>query len=209
METNVNKKPFKSPDLNAPRFRPKKLNLTNQSFYEQFVKDNPKMVGEQMPDIKDFKRIISTFNGKIWEKVIEERDGVQLPEQLGFLFIGTCNRSKENIDFHNSIRYGVKLQNKNWESDDYMAKIFYTNYETKYRFRNSDLWGFSALRDFKRTLAQVYPNEWKKYVQVDNLVRVSRLFRLHRYKHKKREEEKDVLTFYDEFNLDDPWQGQT
>lgn len=195
-------KSFKKPDLNAPRFRPKKLNLTNEKFYEQFVKDNPKL---SHLSVKDFKTIISTFNGRIWETVINERDGVQLPEQLGFLFIGTCPRKKDNIDFEKSGQHGVKLQNRNWESDQHIAKIFYTNYETKYRFRNSDLWGFTAVRDFKRTLAKVYPDEWKKYVQVDNMIRVSRLFRTQKFKMIKNDEAEELIEFYDEFNLDNPW----
>lgn len=196
------KKTFKKPDLNAPRFRPKKLNLTNEKFYEQFKKDNPRL---KHLTLADFKNIITTFNGKIWEKVVEERDGVQLPEQLGFLFIGTCPGKKDNIDFDKSGMYGVKLQNRNWESDAYVAKIFYTNYETKYRFRNSELWGFTAIRDFKRTVAKVYPQEWKKYVQVDNMVRVSRLFRTQKYKLYKKEEAEQLIEQYDEFNLNNPW----
>ncbi len=195
-------KTFKKPDLNALRFRPKKLNLTNEKFYEQFIKDNPKY---NHLTVKDFKNIIATFNGKIWETVINERDGIQLPEQLGFIFIGTCPRKKDNIDFEKSVEHGVKLQNRNWDSDDHIAKIFYTNYETKYRFRNSDLWGFTALRDFKRTLAKVYPQEWKRYVQVDNMVRVSRLFRTQKYKMTKKEEGEQLVELYDEFNLNNPW----
>ncbi len=198
-------KTYKKPDLNAPRYRPKKLNLTNTDFYNRFITDHPKL---SELSIKDFKKIISTFNGKIWEKVVEERDGVQLPEQLGFVFIGTCPRKKSNVDFEKSAIYGVKLQNQNWESDNYIAKIFYTNYETKYRFKNNELWGFTGLRDFKRKLASVYPQEWKKYIQVDNMIRVSRLFRIQKYKQSKRAEDFVLIEKYDEFNLDNPWQDQ-
>jgi len=199
------KKTFKKPDLNAPRFRPTKLNLTNQSFYDQFARDNPKL--NQLGKEK-FKEIIACFNGKIWEKVIEERDGVELPEQLGYVFIGTCPRKKDNIDFDKSAMYGVKLQNQNWESDNYVAKIFYTNYETKYKFKNNDLWGFIGVRDFKRNVAKTYPKEWKKYIQVDNMIRVSRLFRVQKYKQKKLAEGQMLMEHYDEFNLDNPWQDQ-
>jgi hypothetical protein len=193
-------KEYKKPDLNAPRYRPKKLNLTNTEFYKSFIKDNPKYDGCLTSD--EFKKIITTFNGCIWNGVIKERDGVQLPEQLGYIFIGSCPRKKSNVDFKKSEHYGTVLQNQNWESDDYLAKIFYTNFETKYRFKNHDLWGFKGLRNFTRAVGQVYPTEWKKYLQVDNNMKISRLFRQQKFKQFKTEETAELLKTYDEFNLD-------
>jgi len=193
-------KEYKKPDLNAPRFRPKKLNLTNVEFYNRFIEENPKY---NTLTIEQFKDVIKTFNGLIWEGVINERDGVQLPEQLGYLFIGSCPKKKgENTDYKKSQHYGVKLQNQNWESDQYTAKIFYTNFETKYRFKNHDLWGFTGLRDFKRSVAKNYPKEWKKYIQVDNLLKISRLFRIEKERHTQKDETAELLKNYDEFNLD-------
>ena len=193
-------KQFKKPDLTAPRYRPKKLNLTNTDFYNRFITENPKYAN--ISNIQ-FKEIIKTFNGLIWEGVIKERDGIQLPEQLGYIFIGSCPRKvNDNVDYNKSLHYGVKLQNRNWESDQYVAKIFYTNFETKYRFKNHDLWGFTGLRDFKRSVAKTYPEQWKKYVQVDNKLKISRLFRLEKFKQFKTDETKELLKTYDEFNLE-------
>lgn len=193
---------FKKPDLNAPRYRPKKLNLTNAEYYNKFLDENPKHASLTADQ---FKQIITVFNGKIWQTAVDERDGVELPEQLGYIFIGTCPRKKHNVDFKKSEMYGYVLQSKNWESDDYLAKIFYTNFETKYCFKNHEMWGFTALRDFKRTVGKTYPTQWKKYVQVDNMARVSLIFRKKKFKHRKLEEEKLLLEFYDEFNLETPW----
>lgn len=192
-------KQYKKPDLNAPRYRPKKLNLTNIEFYNKFIEENPKY---SHLTIDQFKDIIKSFNGKIWETVIKERDGVQLPEQLGYIFIGSCPRKKSNVDFKKSEHYGTVLQNQNWESDQFIAKIFYTNYETKYRFKNHELWGFKGLRDFTRSVGQTYPNEWKKYIQMDNMIKASRLFRKHKFDQIKKIETTDLLKEYDEFNLD-------
>lgn len=192
-------KQYKKPDLNAPRYRPTKLNLTNVDFYNRFIQDNPK---HNQLTINQFKDVIKTFNGKIWEAVINERDGVQLPEQLGYIFIGSCPRKKSNVDYKKSEEYGVILQNQNWESDQYLAKIFYTNFETKYRFKNHELWGFKGLRDFTRAVGQTYPKQWKKYIQVDNKLKISRLFRMEKFKQFKTEETAELLKNYDEFNLD-------
>lgn len=189
----------KKPDLNAPRYRPKKLNFTNVEFYNRFIEEHPKY---NNVSADKFKEVINRFNGKIWETVIDNRDGVELPEQLGYLFIGTCPRKKSNVDFSKSKEHGVIIQHQNWESDNYAAKIFYTNYETKYRFKHHEMWGFSGIRDFKRTVAQTYPTNWKKYVMVDNLVRVSRIFRKEKYKEFLKNETLDLLNNYDEFNLE-------
>lgn len=191
---------YKKPDLNAPRYRPKKLNLTNVNVYNKFIEENPRF---SSLTATQFKEVISTFNGKIWQHVIDHRDGVELPEQLGYLFIGTCPRKHgDNPNYKVSNEYGKKVQNQNWESDQYVAKIFYTNFETKYRFKHHDMWGFTGLRDFKRTVAKTYPQEWKKYVQVDNLVKVSLLFRKQKFKDFKKQETARLLDEYDEFNLD-------
>jgi hypothetical protein len=95
----------------------------------------------------------------------------------------------------------VKVQHQNWESDQYLAKIFYTNFETKYRFKFHELWGFTALRDFKRTVGKTYPKEWKKYVVVDNLTKISRLFRKHIVRDIDKKNTKLLLEDYDEFDM--------
>ena len=93
---------------------------------------------------------------RIWKEVIENRDGVELPDSLGYIFIGTCPAAKSvNIDYALSKKYGKVLQNKNWETDGKIAKIFYTNYSTKYRFKNRELWQFTAVRQFKKAVAKV------------------------------------------------------
>lgn len=191
-------KEFKKPDLNAPRFRPKRLNLTNKDFYNKFIEEHPK---HAHLTFDQFKQVITLFSGKIWESVIKDRDGVELPEQLGYIFIGSCPRKKSNVDFKKSNEYGVVLQHQNWESDDYAAKVFYTNYETKYRFKHHELWGFKGVRDFTRSLAKEYPQNWKRYLAVDNMMKVSRLFRKEKYKEFKKNQTDILLDDYDEFNL--------
>lgn len=192
-------KTYKKPDLNAPRYRPKKLNLTNEDVYKQFIEENPHI---EAICLGKFKEVIKEFNSMIWNTAVENRDGVELPEQLGYIFIGTCPRKKSNVDFKKSEHYGVTIQNQNWESDQYVAKIFYTNYESKYKFRNHELWGFTGVRDFKRTVGKTYPKEWKKYVMVDDMVRVSKIFRKESFIQFKKKEKIDLLKDYDEFNLD-------
>lgn len=191
---------FKRPDLHAPRYRPRIIDLVNQDFFTAFKLQYPQYAGISN---KDLKEKIQLINGELWNKVLELRDGVELPKGLGCLFIGSCPRKKgDNPDYRQSALYSKKIQHRNWESDNYIAKIFYTNYEQKYRFRYHELWGFKAVRQFKRAVAAVYPLNWKRYLLVDNWQQISRLFRKQSYKMKRRQQEVMALDDYDEFDLD-------
>ena len=191
---------FKKPDLNAPRYRPTKLNLLNAEFYKRFRKKNPKY--EHLTDYQ-IKTIITTFNGDIYKTVIDNRDGVELPEQLGYLFIGTCPKKiRDNPDFKRSFSLNIRVQNQNWESDAHVAKIFYTNIETKYRFRFYQLWSFTALRDFKRAVAHTYPKQWKMYVMAQSTRKISQLHREYRNQEFRATQTAINLQSYDELLFD-------
>jgi hypothetical protein len=193
-------KVYKQPDLNAPRYRPKKLNVLSQETFRNFLQKNPKY---RSLTYQEYKKIVCAINQKLWETVIDNRDGVELPEHLGYLFIGTCKRKvTDNTDYQKSSIYGVKVQRQNWESDQYVAKIFYTNFEVKYRFKFHHMWGFTGVRDFKRTVAKTYPLEWKKYPVVDNFQKISRMFRISNQRDIQDKKTAEDLINYDEFDLD-------
>ena len=159
---------FKAPDIHAPRFRKKTLNLLNLSTIDEFKKEHPEY--EDL-DVEAYKKIVKTFNEKIWRTVIDKRDGVALPENLGFLFIGTCEKpKKKNVNYGLSQKLGKNTTHQNLESDSKLAKIFYTNYSAKYKFTNRDLWMFSAVRQFKRELAKEYSNNWMRYININRYV---------------------------------------
>jgi len=124
------------------------------------------------------KTIIVDTNKAIADLIIELRDGVELPEQLGHMFLGTCQpKIRKNVDFKTTDNYLKVIQHRNWESDNYLAKIFYTNYSSKYKFKFHELWGFKGCREFTRKVGKTYPENWKKYIQVDYSLKVSRLYR--------------------------------
>lgn len=193
-------KPIRKPDLNAPRYRAKRTNILNAKFYNAFREAHPKY--SYLTD-KDIKKIIQEVNGKIWQTAIDKRDGVELPERLGYIFIGSCPAKKSlNKNYFLSTQLEQVIQHRNWESDSYLAKIFYTNYGFKYNFQYSKLWGFSATRNFSRNVGKTYPEEFKKYLVVDDKKKIHYVFEKHtnRMKHKKIEEE--TLKSYDEFDFD-------
>ena len=166
---------FKAPNLNAPRHRKKVLSLLNVDLLDEFKEKYPAYANI---DNEKLKSIVKLYNKKLWEEVINNRNGVELPDSLGYLFIGTCPSAKSvNTNYSLSRQYGKVLQNKNFATDGKIAKIFYTNYSTKYRFKNRELWQFKATREFKRTVAKTYPKEWTKYIVMKNKKRVADMYK--------------------------------
>ena len=95
---------FKAPDLNAPRYREKVLSLLNSELIKEFKDKYP--IYESIDDLK-LKKIIRLYNTKLWEEVIDSREGVELPDSLGYLFIGTCPAAKSvNTNYSLSKQYG-------------------------------------------------------------------------------------------------------
>jgi len=182
-------KPFNKPDLNAPRYRKKTHHIINADFYKRFFKKYPKYKEKKNTEIH---KVIKTFNEYVCQEVVNNRDGVELPESLGWLFIGTCkNAKKNNVNIGKSIKYGVRVSNKNWETDGNIGKIFYTNWSTKYRFKNREFWRFKACRKFKRSVAKAYPDNWNMYRVMKNKYRIAHLFNF--------DPPKSKLNGYDEF----------
>lgn len=158
----------------GPRFKPPRLYTTSPEFINEAMQSEDCLI----KDAKLFKKIIVEMNKLIVDTIVYTRDGIELPEQLGYMFLGTCQpKVRKNVDFKTTDHYLKVIQHRNWESDSYLAKIFYTNYETKYKFKFNDLWGFKAAREFTKLVGREYPKNWKMYIQVDHTLKVSRLYR--------------------------------
>ena len=190
---------FKKPDLTAPRFRPVVYNVLSKEFFDNFKKKYPKYKDLEN---KDLKNIIKVFNNQMYNTVIDVRDGIQLPEQIGWLFIGTCQSpKKENIDFAKSNKYGVAVSNKNWETDGKLAKIFFTSHALKHKMKNREFWGFVACREFKRAVAKTYPENWNMYVAVDPHKKIKLLYQKTVLKNMYNLKQTKDLENYNEFDL--------
>ena len=190
---------FKSPDLTAPRYRPKVHTIMNKEFFDSFRKKHPKY-----KDVEDsaLKKIIKSFNIHCYQKVIDTRDGVQLPNSIGWLFIGTCpNSKKENIDYAKSKKYGVTVSNKNWETDGKLGKIFFTSYALKHKMKNREMWRFVACRDFKRSVAKYYSENWNNYIVVDPTRKLKLDYQKQAYKNVLLDRQNRDLKDYNDFEL--------
>lgn len=197
----MSNKPYKAPNVTAPRYREKVYGLLNSKLLEEFKEKNSR---HKDLTIQHFTEIVKTFNDEVWKEVIENRDGVELPDGIGFLFIAStpASKHKNNIDFKESARLGITVHNKNWETDNRLAKIMYSNYHAKYRFPFREIWGFQAVRQFKRSVAQTFPENYNRYVHLTDTKRVSDLFnKVVERKIVKRKLDNSINE-YNEFELD-------
>ena len=190
---------FNKPDVKASRYRPEVSTILNKEFFENFKKTHPKY---KNLDDKLLRKIIKRFNQVLYQKVIDTRDGVQLPEQIGWLFIGTCQQSKkDNIDYAKSKKYGVKVTNNNWDTDGKLAKIFFTNYAPKHKMKNREFWGFTACRELKRSVAKSYPENWNMYLQVVSKAKIDKVYNSAIYKDYLNKVKNKALKSYNEFDI--------
>ena len=190
---------FKKPDVTAPRFRPETKNVLSKEFFNLFKEKYPKY---KELDNKDLRKIIKKFNQVVFQTVIENRDGVQLPEQIGWLFIGTCQQSKkENVDYAKSLKYGVRVTNKNWDSDGKLAKIFFSNHALKHKIKNREFWSFVACREFKRSVAKQYPENWQMYVEANPQTKLQYTYGRSLYKNVILKNTEKELQKYNDFEL--------
>jgi hypothetical protein len=172
------KKTFKKPDLNAPRFRVPTMVKRHDTFCKRFRK---KFTEHKGVTDQDIRKILATFNNNIKYHVVNERDGSELPEGLGYLFVGSCPAmvKKSNLNAAVSYKYNTQIKHNNFESDSFVAKIFYTNYATKYKFKMRELWAFKGSRDFTRSVSKSYRENWKIFVQVDSFMHIRKLYVKH------------------------------
>lgn len=190
---------FKKPDVKAPRFRPDVHNVLNKEFFEMFKKKYSKY---KDIDNQLLKTIVRKFNNAVYNTVIDKRDGVQLPEQIGWIFIGTCQESKKkNIDFVKSNKYGVTVTNRNWETDGKLAKIFFTSHAPKHKMKNREFWTFVACREFKRKVSKTYPENWNMYLVVDPTTKLRQTYQKAMFKQVMLEKTKKELKTYNEFDI--------
>lgn len=190
-------KEYNGPDLNAPRYNKVGYNPLNREFFKALRKEHP--------ELKDYtdtqvRKVIKTTNETIYKKIIDHRDGVEFPEFIGFSFIGTCPKKiNDNTDYRTSTLYKTNVQHRNFESDDFLSKIFYTNFEVRYRFKFHDLWTFKAGKNFRKDNATNYRTAWKKYIQVDPFLKIAKLLRKEKAQLFTKQQTEILLENYNEF----------
>ncbi len=196
-----------APDVKGPRFRHKFRNALDGNFIKAFRIKYPQYAHY---DQKTIKSIVKTQCAKIWKVAAETRDGIELQSSLGHIFVGSYKiktNGAEVINYAASIKAGTKVLHRNLNTDNHIAKIWYTNMGTKYQLANRQIWFFKGVRQFTRYVAKVYPENWRQYVVInhnimmDNQAKICQSFRKAKHIKAKRVDDAYIYDTYNEFNI--------
>ena len=81
---------FEKVDLSLPRYRAKSHEVDDVNFFKALCKKVPK--AKELGHSK-VKKLIQAFNESITDVVIDNREGVELLEGIGYIFIIICKSS--------------------------------------------------------------------------------------------------------------------
>jgi len=180
---------FSKVDLSLPRYRAERKEIDNIDFFKALCKKVPKANELGHANVRD---LIKEFNETITEAVVENRDGVELLEGIGYL------------DYAKSKKYGVKVLHKNWETDGKVGKIAYTNCKARYKIADHQVWAFKPCRKFKQIVSKAYLENWTKYIELNINEKVSALIeRQVKTKERSKMFASKKLEGYNEFDLND------
>lgn len=156
---------YKKPDRSKSRVRRKSFNLVDYHFIKEFKNKHP----EHDMTRSEFNMIIRHFNENIVDAVVDNTDGLQLPERLGFLQIIGCPRPKGKvINYGKSNETGVVHYHKNWDTDNKLAKILFKNKLKGYSIKNNRFWGLETSRLFKEKASAAFKACFSKYIYKEN-----------------------------------------
>lgn len=189
---------FRAPNIKGKRFRKGYTPVLTKELFEKFIKNHPQ---HKSLSIEKFTEIITHSSQRMWESIIEERDGLELPSG-GSIFLGSTKiLAKNNYNIQASIKANTPVKHRNYETDGYVAKIYYTPRLSKIPMRERSIWAFKANRTFRRTVSQTYPLEWKKYIAVVNTFKITKEYNKSKLKQYSEQRAIKETESYNEFDF--------
>ncbi len=216
----MERKPFKAPDLHAPRNRNDGINLIaypDDDRYGFFA-----AAKEQYPSLAELTNnqiagVIKAILKHYANEVISNRKGVKLPGGLGAAVTGLSNPTNEtaqyNVDYNASRQCGFEVHHMNWHTNGLIAKIYYTTNPYGCKLKSYRV-SFKPCRNLQRAVSAVMKTEggYHNYWSSSPIWPVTKMFQKQKqykqtWRQKKAEkEEKELQRYireeYDEFSFD-------
>lgn len=151
-------------DLQGPRWNMRKFRkkMISKELYKDWKKNNPGITFDQ------FKHIWKLIATQMQLSIIQEPDGLQLPNGMGKLYVGYVKLKNPGIDYKTSKEHGVIATFDNYHSYGKPAKIIYHPCG-KYKISTCNLWNFKAITPFRKRVSQtlrdrpeIYKNSTQK-----------------------------------------------
>lgn len=171
---------YKIADKKAPRFRIAKYrhSFINKDLYEKFIEDNP----NYYISYADFKLVIETINLEIVNHVINNREGVFLPKNIGRIWLGLWKDNKELKKQKRRLsESGLLMYN---DSIEILTGKICWDYKMNFtKPENHEFYAFRAHRDFKKAASKAFKETPELYARSEYSSRKHEY-----YKSKKLEE---------------------
>lgn len=177
-----------------PKYYRSKKSYIDDELCEKFRDKYPKYSSINNAELKD---ILKRFNGALLNNVIENRNGVSLPQHLGNIVICSCTRPNKKIEAVNFYKDGKKVTYSNISTNNKLMKIFFLPNSVRYPFKYCNLWTFSFNQTEKRYMAKKYAENFERYIEIEKKFCVDNL-----YKDSKKNK---IWKKHNELDL--PWQG--
>ena len=211
----MNAKPYKKPDLNAPRNRTQAVDFLSYpakdifGFFAKMKQQHPQLAKYTNKQIAGW---ITAFNEVMAREVATGRYGVMLPERLGAVVVGFSRLPEKsarfNIDYAASGKKGVLVAHKNDHTAGYTASIKYTNNIPRCRFKNHLLWTFKPCRKLSRAVsAEFKSGNFNRHLSVSARFPIANIYKKFKFRKPswrkvKAEREKEMrLEQYNEFDI--------
>jgi len=179
----MEKIPFKKPDVTAPRLRllnfdvlkNKRLDNSTGKILDFYTRLKLVYPNVEKYTNKEIKKMINRCNKEVIRtQCLFTREGAELPANLGHIFMGTgpqiANPSVKTKDSIVNKKVSMTLEEvrifANPHTEGNIARIYYTNYEAKFRFEGAGMWMFKPGQEMRSIACKAYTENWRMYFHV-------------------------------------------
>lgn len=145
-------------DLKGPRFNIRKFRrkIVSKELYRQWKKSNPGIT------LAQFTRIWKLIAKEMQEVIVEESDGILLPNGIGEMYLGYVKLKRIGTDYKTSKEHNVLVNYENFHSYGKTGKIIFRAC-TKYKLSTCSLWNFRAITPFKEKVTKAFNEQPEIY----------------------------------------------
>jgi len=189
--------PARVADKTAPRFRRKAKSIIDNSFINEFILQHPEYKDvSNLNTLRSYKLLLKKCNQAIFRHCIDNRDGVDLPQAMGVLFVGSKTSVYSPVDYGLTNKLGYEVRITNMDTNGLIAKIYYSRHSRDYNLSMTTLWNFKPTRGFQLEVSKAFKEKYNEYRRIENKEELRILFEQRKKKAKKV---MSLITNYNEF----------
>lgn len=163
-----------------------------------------KQLKAQYPELKQYtngeiRRHIIAYNKCIADTICTHRDGVELPEHMGTVFVGALKSKNPPIDWTATEKTGKIIYQNSLKSMGYSFIIFYVHSLEKYNFANRGIWKITCTETVTSKVGAAFNKNWKNFISIPSRQHVEGFIKNYWNKYRANKKHKEELKSYNEF----------